>query len=252
MPFVVNDGVKIWFEVEGEGPPLMLMHGTTGSSKAWRRFSVVDALKDDYQLILVDARGHGKSDKPHDPSAYLPEPKAKDIKAILDELGIDSTHYLGYSMGGRIGFDVVTEQPSLFRSMIAGGAGPSPVSLLETSTQMAENTIEQIVEMREAANGRMADEVRNDFLANDILAIRASLDPSILDQEDLYKAKLKSFAKPTMMFVGAEDPRVDDIESISAEMPNAEFVSIQGRDHGGAMEAIIDLVPQIRQFLGAV
>lgn len=252
MPFVVNDGVKIWFEVEGEGPPLMLMHGTTGSSKAWKRLGIVDALKDEYQLILVDARGHGKSDKPYDPAAYLPEPKANDIKAILDHMDIESTHYMGYSMGGRIGFDVVVKAPNLFRSMIAGGAGPSPQSLMETSIQMAENTIEQIVELREATNGKMPADIRKDFLANDIHAIRASLDPSILDQEELYRATLKEFSKPTLMFVGTEDPRIDDIETMAGQMPQAEFISIEGRDHGGVMDAIHGLLPEIKSFLERV
>lgn len=252
MPFVINDGVKIWFEVEGEGPPLMLMHGTTGSSKSWRRLGITDALRDEYKLILVDARGHGKSDKPHDPVAYLPEPKTNDIKAILDQLDIESTHYMGYSMGGRIGFDVVAKAPNLFRSMIAGGAGPSPQSLLEMSSQVYENTIEQIVEMREAVNGRMADDFRTDFLANDIHAIRVSLDPAVLDQEELYRAKLKKFSKPTLMFVGTEDPRIDDIETMTEQMPQAEFISIEGRDHGGAMEAILGLMPQIKSFLERV
>ncbi|MBT3555190.1 MAG: alpha/beta fold hydrolase [Chloroflexi bacterium] len=64
----------------------MLMHGTTGNSKASSRLGIVDDLKDEYQLILVDARGDGKSDKPHDPAAYLTEPKANDIKAVLDHL----------------------------------------------------------------------------------------------------------------------------------------------------------------------
>ena len=106
--------------------------------------------------------------------------------------------------------------------------------------------------MREAANGRMPDEVRTDFLANDIHAIRASLNPSILDQEELYRTTLKKFSKPTLMFVGTEDPRIDDIKTMTAQMQQAEFISIEGRDHGGAMEAIHGLLPQIKNFLERV
>jgi pimeloyl-ACP methyl ester carboxylesterase len=107
MAYVDNDGVKIWFEVEGEGLPLMLIHGTTGNLNIWRKLGIVDALKSDYKMILVDDLGHGQSDKPHEPTAYLPDPKSKDIEAILDSLGIETTHYLGYSMGGRFGLDLV-------------------------------------------------------------------------------------------------------------------------------------------------
>jgi pimeloyl-ACP methyl ester carboxylesterase len=133
MPEADNDGVKIWFELEGDGPPLLLMHGRGGSLENWRLLGVVDALKSDYKLILVEARGHGQSDKPHDPADYLPEPKSKDIEAILNHLGIEATHYMGYSMGGCIGFDVVTHAPHRLLSLIAGGAGPPPLPMYETS-----------------------------------------------------------------------------------------------------------------------
>ena len=65
--FVENDGLQIHYEVEGQGPPLILLHWWTGSLEDWRLFGYVDALKDTYRLILIDARGHGQSDKPHDP-----------------------------------------------------------------------------------------------------------------------------------------------------------------------------------------
>jgi pimeloyl-ACP methyl ester carboxylesterase len=85
----------------------MLIHGTTGNLNIWRKLGIVDALKSDYKMIIVDDLGHGQSDKPHEPTAYLPDPKSKDIEAILDSLGIETTHYLGYSMGGRFGLDLV-------------------------------------------------------------------------------------------------------------------------------------------------
>ncbi len=116
MPFVDNNDVKIRYEVDGEGPPLVLMHGTTSRAEVWRRSGVVDALKSSYRLILIDARGHGESDKPDLPSAYLPEPKANDVTAVLDQLDIGSAHFLGYSMGGRLGFDLCLIAPERLRS----------------------------------------------------------------------------------------------------------------------------------------
>jgi hypothetical protein len=70
LPYANNNGVKIYYEVEGEGPPLVLGHGLSGTLNHWWRLGYVDALRHDFRLILFDARGHGRSDKPHESSAY--------------------------------------------------------------------------------------------------------------------------------------------------------------------------------------
>jgi pimeloyl-ACP methyl ester carboxylesterase len=66
MPYVGNQGIRIHYKVEGQGPPLVLQHGSTSSLQAWYQNGYVEPLKPHYQPILVDARGHGASDKPHD------------------------------------------------------------------------------------------------------------------------------------------------------------------------------------------
>ena len=70
MPYVDNRGVRIHYQVEGKGPPLVLQHGFTQSLEGWYRCGYVDALKPKYRVVLIDARGHGKSDKPHERAAY--------------------------------------------------------------------------------------------------------------------------------------------------------------------------------------
>jgi pimeloyl-ACP methyl ester carboxylesterase len=67
MPYATNDGVCIHYQEEGSGPPLVLLHGFTLSLEHWRDSGYVTALRDDSRLILMDPRGHGASDKPHDP-----------------------------------------------------------------------------------------------------------------------------------------------------------------------------------------
>src|SRR5262245_37737620 len=104
MPYANNQGVRTHYEVEGAGPPLVLLHGLTASPEQWRFFGVVDELKHGYQLILIDGRGHGASDKPHDPAAYSQEAMAGDFVAVLDQLGVPRAYYWGTSMGGETGF----------------------------------------------------------------------------------------------------------------------------------------------------
>jgi len=110
LSYAVNNGVRIHYEIVGSGPPLILQHGFTQSAKDGYRAGYVEALKPHYQLILVDARGHGESDEPHDAAAYTLSSRVNDIVAVMDSIGILRADYWGYSMGGWIGFGMAMER----------------------------------------------------------------------------------------------------------------------------------------------
>jgi pimeloyl-ACP methyl ester carboxylesterase len=114
MPYVDSQGVRIHYEVEGVGPPLVLQHGFSDSLQTWYELGYVDGLKADRRLILVDARGHGASEKPHEPEAYKPESNAADVVSVLTDLGISRTDFFGYSMSGWIAFAMAQYAPSTF------------------------------------------------------------------------------------------------------------------------------------------
>jgi len=106
MPYVDNKGIRIHYEVEGRGPPFVLIHGLGHSLQDWYDNGYVESLKKDYRLILVDVRGHGFSDKPHDSKEYTMKLLVSDLVAVLDDLKISKAHFLGYSRGGRICFGI--------------------------------------------------------------------------------------------------------------------------------------------------
>lgn len=81
MPYANNAGVRIHYEVEGAGPPLVLQTGLSGRIENWRSLGYVSALRDDYRLILIDARGHGQSDKPHDEASYAFDRVVADVRS---------------------------------------------------------------------------------------------------------------------------------------------------------------------------
>jgi pimeloyl-ACP methyl ester carboxylesterase len=93
--FVQHERMRIFFRTSGEGAPVLLHHGFAGSSQSWIDAGYVKALEEQYQVIAIDARGHGRSDKPHEASAYTMELRTGDVAAVLDELGVASTHYWG-------------------------------------------------------------------------------------------------------------------------------------------------------------
>jgi pimeloyl-ACP methyl ester carboxylesterase len=132
MPRVDNNGVSIRYRVEGDGPPLVLQHGFTDSSETWYERGFVGALKPHYSVVLIDARGHGQSDKPHDPPSYTPDKFASDIVAVLDDLGMKTATYWGYSMGGWIGFDMARYALDRITCFVLGGASASTAPAFPT------------------------------------------------------------------------------------------------------------------------
>jgi pimeloyl-ACP methyl ester carboxylesterase len=126
MPYATNEGVRIHYEVEGSGEPLVLQHGFSNNLELWRLCGYVEALKSDFRCILIDLRGHGLSDKPRDAAEYGVLKSAGDVVAVLDDAGLDTAQYWGYSMGGSIGLALMSRYPERFRSFVIGGNAPGP------------------------------------------------------------------------------------------------------------------------------
>src|SRR6267142_5204009 len=109
MPKISRDGVEIYYEVHGRGPPLLLTHGYSSTSEMWK--GQVAALSKHYKLVLWDMRGHGRSDYPDDASAYSEALTVADMAALLDEVGADSAIVGGLSLGGCLMLAIKRAQP---------------------------------------------------------------------------------------------------------------------------------------------
>ena len=121
--FFDSDGTRIAYQVEGEGEPVLLIHGFTASAVLnWGVPGIGKDLARTFQVISIDNRGHGKSDKPEVMEAYGLE-MVKDSVRLLDRLGIDSAHVVGYSMGGMIALRMTADYPERVRSVFLGGMG---------------------------------------------------------------------------------------------------------------------------------
>ena len=118
-----SNGVKIHYIVEGHGEPVLLIHGFTANIQfQWALPGVIKALSPDYQVIAYDNRGHGKSDKPHDPKKYGVE-MVEDAVRLLDHLKIKDAHVVGYSMAAMITSKLMATHPERVRTATLGGSG---------------------------------------------------------------------------------------------------------------------------------
>lgn len=100
MPYAEQDGHRIFYTVQGSGPVIVLLHGHLLSSACWQDGGFAQTLADGYTVVLIDALGHGHSDKPSASAAYQLAHRASEVVAVLDAIGAESFHLVGHSMGG--------------------------------------------------------------------------------------------------------------------------------------------------------
>lgn len=119
-----SNGVKIRVVSAGDGPPVVLLHGFSGSADgAWINPGTFNAIAiAGYRVIAIDHRGHGQSDKPHDPDRYGVQ-MAEDVRRLLDHLQIPQAHIVGYSMGGKIANAFRARHPDRLLTLTLGGYG---------------------------------------------------------------------------------------------------------------------------------
>ncbi len=260
MAVVDNNGVRIHYEVEGDGPPLTLMHGMGGSIDNWRRAGYIDALKDQYRLILVDSRGFGDSDKPHDVAAYTREAKVSDVTAVLDDLGIDRTHYWGYSMGASNGWAMGMLHPERLHSLVLGGYPVLPVEpsadtivRWQSRAKLMRVSMDNYIAGVEMEGGPMPDDQKQRLLANDGEAYAsqqlANLDWGVPDGD------IRAMSIPALVYSGTEDhahPGFNSHEMVkrTAELaPNAQFIPVPGHTHTQTFADRDFILPHALKFL---
>lgn len=261
MPFIDNNGVKIHYEVEGEGPAILMQHGFAATCWTWRDFGYAQELSKNFKCIRVDARAHGESDKPHDPAFYSPDVIAGDYTAILDALGIEKCHYIGYSMGARIGLSCLARYalPRL-NSLMLGGVGlfrtrqPVAPRPQDGFSQMLEEASEKGMDVwlayREKMVGKLTEEQKARQLANDpraLLTMQKALS-GWPGAEDL----LPVLKLPVLIFAGDADPAYPGAKEGAARLTDATFVTIPGMDHDRALMHSEMVLPHLKRFLARV
>jgi pimeloyl-ACP methyl ester carboxylesterase len=244
MPYATNDGIRIHYEVEGVGTPLVLHHGRFGSGADWRDLGYAEVLKRQNRLILIDARGHGASDKPHDPVAYEMALRVSDVTAVLDHLHIERANFFGYSMGGVVGFGLAKYAPTRFRSLILGGAHPFSESFQGFRDTLSGGMTSFGPRVKQAYGSFMTPNMLARYEANDLDALLA-LSRDQLDVSEV----LPGMTMPCLLFVGEEDPRFSGVRECAKIMPGAKFFSLPGCGHVAGWCRHDLVLPQVNGFL---
>jgi pimeloyl-ACP methyl ester carboxylesterase len=246
MPYAVNgrDGARVYFEDQGgDGAPVILYDGFADSVQDLREWLLADALASEgFRVIFADHRGHGRSDKPRDPSAYAMPLRVADAVAILDRLGIERAHFVGRSWGGRLCFGIGEHAPGRVRSLVIGGNQPyawpdSPISRAvgqALAAALEQVSSEPLVRAFEAFwDVEFPSPQRERLLDNNPLALHAAWSAAMA--EGAISADLGRWQVPCLIFIGAEDADfLEGARRAAEEIPEAELLVLEEADHYAA------------------
>jgi pimeloyl-ACP methyl ester carboxylesterase len=229
MPSFSHDGVEIAFLDEGDGEPIVLVHGFASNKEAnWVRPGWVMTLtRAGRRVIALDLRGHGASAKLYDPAAYHSAIMADDVRALIDHLRLQRADVMGYSLGSRITAFLTLAHPDHVRSAVLGGLGIKLVEGVGLPGNIAEA-------LEAPALADVTDPTGYQFRAfaeltkSDLRALAACLRGS---RQTLTRDEISRIAVPLLIAVGGEDHIAGAPEPLAALNPRAQALVIPGRDH---------------------
>jgi pimeloyl-ACP methyl ester carboxylesterase len=240
--FFDSNGVKLRYVVEGSGEPVLLIHGfTVNLDRQWRAPGVLAALAKDHQVIAYDNRGHGKSDKPHDPKQYGLE-MVEDAVRLMDHLQVKKAHVVGYSMGAMITNKLLTAHPDrLLSATLGGSAGRlEGVGATTWDDDFAADLetgkgITRLLDVLRPAGQPMptAEELRlvnaGFYLGNDGKALAAVVRG--WRELAIAEAKVGANQLPVLALIGSQDPLKIRVEEMAAKLKGMSTVVIDGANH---------------------
>jgi pimeloyl-ACP methyl ester carboxylesterase len=232
-----HDGIEIAFIDEGEGEPIVLVHGFASTAQVnWVAPGWVATLtKAGRRVIALDHRGHGASSKLYDPAAYHSAIMADDVRALLDYLALARADVMGYSMGARITAFFALAYPARLRRAVLGGLGSRLVEGVGLPESIAEAleaaSLADVEDPVGRTFRRFAEQTQSDL---DALAacIRGSRQILTREQVQLIRA-------PVLVAVGGKDGIAGSAHELAALLPAGRALEVPGRDH---MLAVGDMV----------
>ena len=237
MPSFQNGDVEIAYLDEGEGEPIVLVHGFASTKNVnWVYPTWVSELKKNgRRVIALDNRGHGDSGKLYDAEAYSIPAMAGDVSALMDHLDIERADVMGYSLGARMTAWLALRQPQRLRSAIFGGIG---MALIEgggpgenVAAALEADSLDEVTDPVGRTFRAFADQTRSDRRA---LAACLRGTRGLMTKEEAAR-----IAVPVLIAVGTTDEIAGSAQALGEIIPGAQVLDIPNRDH---MRAVGDKV----------
>jgi pimeloyl-ACP methyl ester carboxylesterase len=251
MPELNRDGVKLYYEVHGSGPAILLTHGYSATSQMWA--GQVDALSKNHTLVTWDMRGHGQSDYPEDPSAYSEAATVADMAAVLDAVGAPEAVIGGLSLGGYMSLAFHLAHPERTRALLIIDTGPGYKNdearegwnrnALATADRYEREGLGNLA--RGSAEMRISRHRDATGLARAARGMLTQKDARVI-------SSLPSIAVPAIVVVGANDtPFLAASDYMTAKIPGAQKVVIPDAGHAANIDQPAAFNAALTDFLQA-
>ena len=249
MPKLNRDGVDIYYEVHGSGPPLILTHGYSSTSAMWQ--GQIAALSRRYKLVLWDMRGHGQSDYPENPAAYSEALTVADIAALLDAAGAEKAIVGGLSLGGYMSLAFYRSHPERVRALLIIDTGPgfrkddARDAWNKRALETAERFDREGLAVLKSLSAERASVTHRDAsgLARAARGMLTQRDASVMET-------LPAIKVPSLVVVGANDaPFLAASDYMAARIPGAEKVVIPAAGHAANIDQPTAFNDAVRAFL---
>jgi pimeloyl-ACP methyl ester carboxylesterase len=251
MAYLQRDGVKIYYEVHGSGPTLLLSHGYSATAAMWT--GQISALAAAHQLVIWDMRGHGKSDSPDDPAAYSEAQTIADMAALLDNLDAPRAVIGGLSLGGYMSLAFYAAHPERVTALMLFDTGPGYRSDRgrDAWNRTAEQRARQLEQQGLAALSGSGEVIVSAHRSAQGLAHAAR---GMLAQRDGHvMATLSGIQVPTLVLVGAQDePFLPASDYMASKIPTATKVVLASAGHASNIDQPAAFNAAVLDFLAAL
>jgi pimeloyl-ACP methyl ester carboxylesterase len=229
MGSFANGEVEIAYLDEGDGDPIVLVHGFASTKEVnWVHPGWVATLtREGRRVIALDNRGHGASGKLYDPPVYHSAMMADDVRALLDHLKIKRADVMGYSMGARITAFLTVKHPERVRSAILGGLGVRLVEGVGLPESIADALEAPSLDDVRDPTGRVF-RVFAEQTKSDLRALAACIRGS---RQTLSRSEVAAIRAPVLVAVGTKDHVAGNAQELAALIPGARALDIPDRDH---------------------
>ena len=252
MPKIDRDGIKIHYEVHGDGPPLILSHGYSSTSAMWQ--GQIEALSKHHKLIVWDMRGHGQSDYPEAPSAYSEALTVGDIAALLDVVGARKAIVGGLSLGGYMSLAFYRAHPERVSALLIIDTGPgfkkddARAAWNKRALDTADRFEREGLEVLKSASRERSTVSHRDARG---LALAAR---GMLTQRDARVIEvLPDIKVPSLVVVGADDtPFLAASDYMAAKIPGAKKAVIPAAGHAVNIDQPQAFIEAVLPFLDSL
>ncbi len=235
MQFTSANDVSIDYELWGEGPSVLLIHGFASNARVnWIDTSWVSTLnRAGYQAITFDNRGHGRSGKLYEPRFYTADLMAEDAKRLIEHLGHTAVFVIGYSMGARVAATLMLRYPTFVSAAVLGGLAANLIRGLGRTEEIA-NTLEADRPDPQADKEVLGYRAFAEQTGSDRKALAACIRAS---RQEMTEQDLMRITVPVLVVAGSEDATAGPVEPLVKALANAKGLVLPGRDH---MKAVGD------------